>query len=148
MAEKLDSNAILEAIRDGFARCSTEKQVLALADSVKTAFAGIEERFGTIQTKLRALESNAAEVAEADRKEHTKTRTHVTEQIETMPAGGDDEATGEAIEKAVDKYVGEAKGLLKLVIGDDPETLGAIRGKIRSWVGKGGRKALDAGDDE
>lgn len=144
MAEKLDSNAILEAIRDGFARASTEKQVLALADAVKSALASVEERVAKIDTRLKAFESAIAENAEADRKDHAKTRTHVTEQVETIPEGdGDDGEATETIKEAV----GEVKGLFKFLIGDDPDTIGALRGRIRDWVGKKGKKALGGGDE-
>lgn len=141
MAERLDSNAVIEAIRDGFARASTEKQVLALADSVKSALATVEERVAKIDTRLKAFESALAENAELDRKEHVKTRTHVTDQVEMIDVG-DSEGAEEAIDKTVGKYAAELKGMVKFLIGDDPETIGAVRSKFRDWIGKKGKKAL------
>ncbi len=142
MAEKLDSNSILEAIRDGFARASTEKQIQALADTVKGAMATLEERFASIERRLKAAETRDEELVTLLGKEFAKLRAHVTDQIETLPEGdgGDGEEIAETVKGAID----EVKGMVKFLIGDDPETISAARARIRGWIGKkGDKKAIE-----
>ena len=143
--ERIDGSGILDALRDGFARASTEKQVQALADTVKGAMATLEERFSSIERRLKAAETRDEELVALIVKEFAKLRAHVTDQIETIETSeGDGEEVAETVKGAID----EVKGMVKFMIGDDPDTISAIRARIRGFVGKGGKKALGGGDEE
>lgn len=136
MAGRLATAKNLSDVQEAIGRCATTKQLIEIQES---------------QTKIvadqKGLRTELAEFRESMDKAFRKLREEVIEAVESAP-GGDAEETTEAIEKTVEKYVGEAKGLFKWLVGDDPDTVAALRGRVRDWVGKKGKKALTGGSDE
>lgn len=126
----------LSDVQEGVGRLATAKQVIEL-----------QETLTKILTEFKGLRERVGEIEESTTKAIKKLREEVMEAIETIPEG-DGEETTEAIEKTVQKYVEEGKGMLKFLIGDDPETIAALRGRVRDWIGKKGKKALGGGKDD
>ena len=145
MAEKIDGGVLLEAIRDGHARLATEKQVAGLADAVKSMVAQNEERWASVERRLKAIDAKMDEISETDRKTLLKLRDELTEAIENIEVSGGE--GGDETSKMVKDGLDELKGFVKLIVGDDPKTLEAVRDRFRGWVKGGGKAAAKAIND-
>ncbi len=136
LSGRLPTAKAIGDIQEAVGRLATTKQVIEL-----------QETLTKIQADIKGVRNEMAELGERTDKSLRKLREEVLEAVENVE-GPDGEETTEAIEKTVEKYVGEVKNLFKIIIGDDPETIGALRGRVRDWVGKKGKKAVGSGDVE
>lgn len=136
MAERIDGAAILESIRDIAARLSTEKQVANLIDAVKGMQAANEERWQSVERRLKLLDTKIDEITEADRKQLGKVREEIIEAMENIDVTVEGGGSSDEIPKWVAELKEEGKGLFKFLVGDDPKTLDAVRGRVRGWIRK------------
>ena len=127
---------------------ATEKQVAALSDAVKSMQAQNEERWSSVERRLKALDAKVEEQCDTDRKSLIKIRDEILESIDSVevPAGGGGSSQEEA-PRWVKDGIEEVKGLAKMIIGDDPKTIEAIRDRTRTWI-KGSKKAITGGGDD
>ena len=142
----VDFSAILSRIEDLRASVATSKQLDALSDSVKAAERRAIEQGDDFKAAVKGFTTKLADLGEALEKGLKKVREDLTAELEEIDVGGGEES-GEAVEKVIKEQVGELKKALTFLVGDDPETIGAVRSKIRTWIGAGGKAAKKALED-
>lgn len=152
MADRPGVEQVLTRLNDLADRLVSNKRfddltelVQKLVDGNKKLLADNESLKADLVKATKTQTERSAELEDFIRKELKKLREETLEAVERVEVP---EGLGDDAPKWVKEGIDEIKGLVKMIVGDDPKTLEAIRDRVRGFVKGDRKKALTNSDDE